>query len=90
MQVTVWSYTTFKGLGPFAAQALRSLGYRASVKLLAGSYFTSVADSRNRPQIGFEFWGADYPAASDCPQHAVRLRRVPAEQRYQPELRRVL
>jgi len=65
MQVTVWSYTTFKGLGPFAAQALRSLGYRASVKLLAGSYFTSVADSRNRPQIGFEFWGADYPAASD-------------------------
>jgi len=65
MHVTVWSYTTFKELGTFAAQTLRSLGYSVSVKLLGSRYFAAVGDSRNGAQIGFEYWGADYPASSD-------------------------
>ena len=65
MRVTVWAYAPFKDLGPYMARLLRSLGYRASVKLLDGDYFQKAPDSRNRVQIGFVYWGADYPAASD-------------------------
>jgi peptide/nickel transport system substrate-binding protein len=64
MQVTVWSYTVWKQLGPVVARALRSLGYKVSVKLLGDSFSSAVNDSRNRAQIGFLYWAADYPAAS--------------------------
>ncbi len=65
MSVTVWAYTPFKGLGPYMAKLLRSLGYRASVKVLGADYFQAAADSRHRVQIGFVYWNADYPAASN-------------------------
>jgi YVTN family beta-propeller protein len=65
MRVTVWAYLPFKSLGPYMAGILRSLGYRASVKVLGGDYFYAAQDSRRRVQIGFVYWAADYPAASD-------------------------
>ena len=33
--------------------------------MLGDEYFDTVSDSTNRPQIGFVYWIADYPAASD-------------------------
>jgi YVTN family beta-propeller protein len=65
MSVTVWAYTPFKDLGPYMVKLLRSLGYRASLKLVGDDYFQVVPDSRHRVQIGFVYWAADYPAASN-------------------------
>jgi peptide/nickel transport system substrate-binding protein len=44
---------------------LRSLGYRASMKVRGGSgYFLVTGDSRTKAQIGTTEWISDYPAAS--------------------------
>jgi peptide/nickel transport system substrate-binding protein len=64
MSVTVWA-----GPGEFmpldselyVVSVLDRLGYAAHLK----SFGPMVADSRTRAQIGFGFWVADYPAASD-------------------------
>jgi YVTN family beta-propeller protein len=64
MKVTVWSRAAQPGFGPYAARLLRSLGYRTSVKTYGGNYFSVVADSRHRAQIGFDAWTPDYPAPS--------------------------
>jgi hypothetical protein len=47
-----------------AVKLVRSLGYRASLKMFGGTYFSTVYDSRMKAQIGFYGWGSDYPAAS--------------------------
>jgi peptide/nickel transport system substrate-binding protein len=64
MKVTAWSWTQAPGLGSYMVKLLRSVGYRASTKVLGDTYFSTVADSRTRAQIGFWGWQADYPAAS--------------------------
>lgn len=66
MRITVWSWPPLGGLGPYAVKLLRSLGYRASVKVGPSSfaYFSVIGDSRTKAQIGTTEWGADYPAAS--------------------------
>jgi ABC-type transport system substrate-binding protein/DNA-binding beta-propeller fold protein YncE len=49
------------------AGALRSLGYRTSVRVLSidtGAYFNELSDSSVRAQAGPVGWGADYPAPS--------------------------
>lgn len=71
MPVTVWSYSTYNKLGPYMAKLLRSLGYQATVKTLGADYAAKAPDSRNRVQIGFVYWGADYPAASDFLNHTL-------------------
>jgi peptide/nickel transport system substrate-binding protein len=44
---------------------LRSLGYRASMKVRSGfGYFKVIGDSRTKAQIGTFEWISDYPAAS--------------------------
>jgi peptide/nickel transport system substrate-binding protein len=53
-----------KGFGPYAVKLLRSLGYRASLKTLGDTYFSTAFDSRTKAQIGWYGWGSDYPAAS--------------------------
>jgi len=65
MKVTFWAWTQAAGFNSFGVKLLRSLGYRVSTKIVAGSYFSAVSDSRNRAQIGFTGWAADYPAPSD-------------------------
>ena len=48
---------------------LDKLGYRASLRLIPDAkYFTYIADSRRRAQVGAFFLGADYPAARDLLQ----------------------
>jgi ABC-type transport system substrate-binding protein len=65
MRVTVWSATNARGYNTFAVKLLRSLGYRASMKVVGDNYVGGVSDSRNKAQIGFTGWQADYPAASN-------------------------
>jgi len=64
MKVTVWAWDSAAGVTTIATDVLRSLGYRVSTKRLAGDYFPAIQDSRNKAQIGFFGWGADYPVAS--------------------------
>jgi peptide/nickel transport system substrate-binding protein len=65
MKVTVWDYAPVKGFGPLAVKLLKSLGYRASLKVVGDdTYFSSAYDSRNRVQIGWLGWAPDYPAPS--------------------------
>ncbi len=65
MKVTVWSWADLGGIGPYTVKLLRSLGYRASMKVRGGyGYFGVVGDSRTRAQIGTTEWISDYPAAS--------------------------
>ena len=68
MKITYWG--GFAGFDSYAVKLLRSLGYRVSLKVLPSSgggtgYFSVVADSRVKAQIGGVAWTADYPAASD-------------------------
>ena len=65
MKITVWSWADLGGIGPYAVKLLRSLGYRASMKVRGGfGYFSVVGDSRTKAQIGTFEWISDYPAAS--------------------------
>ena len=42
MKITVWSWADLGGLGPYTVKLLRSLGYRASMKVVGGfGYFSS-------------------------------------------------
>ena len=70
MQVTVWDVLP----SPQGAideaddmvQALRQLGYRASLRLLPDStYFAYTTDSRNHAQVIDVGWGADYASADN-------------------------
>jgi YVTN family beta-propeller protein len=65
MKITVWSWADLGGLGPYTVKLLRTLGYRASMKVQAGfGYFPVIGDSRTKAQIGTYEWIADYPEAS--------------------------
>jgi peptide/nickel transport system substrate-binding protein len=66
-RVVVWTpkALTALALGSYFVSVLHELGYRASLKSVAGgppAYFGQVGDSRRRVQAGFYGWGADYPA----------------------------
>ena len=67
MKVTVWTTRTGQATSRrLAVTALKHLGYRAVLKSLPNAkYFGYVDDSRNRVQIGFWGWGADYTSASN-------------------------
>jgi peptide/nickel transport system substrate-binding protein len=46
-------------------RALRSLGYRTSVRVLpVGEHFNQISDSSVRAQAGATAWAADYPSPS--------------------------
>ena len=80
MKVTIWAWNGTAGFNQVAIKLLRSLGYRVVTKRLPGAaYFNAVADSRNRAQLGFTAWTADYPTASDFFYEPFRLRRVPSD-----------
>lgn len=63
MKITVWDFKGYPGFGPVAVGLLRSLGYRTSLKTVAGTYPPPFFDSRAKAQIGWFGWGT-YPAAS--------------------------
>ena len=64
MKVTVWAWNQAKGFNRVAVKALEALGYRVTQKPVLGDpYWGTVADSRNRAQIGFWGWAAvGYPS----------------------------
>jgi YVTN family beta-propeller protein len=65
MKVTLWAWDQATGFNTVAASALRSLGYRVTVKTVGSNYFSEIGDSRLKAAIGFMGWTADYPTASD-------------------------
>ena len=67
-KVVVWAinHQPAKAIANLAVETLDELGYRASLKLFrsVNPYFPAIYNPRNRAQIGFVGWGAQYPAAS--------------------------
>ena len=65
-QVTVWAISPIADQGRYMVSVLVSLGFRARLKTVddPGAYFTMVADSRVRAQVGFGAWQADVPSAA--------------------------
>ncbi len=52
--------------GRYVVSVLNQLGYRASLRLISpDAYFNVLANSRDRPQVGFFSWYQDYPAPAD-------------------------
>lgn len=67
MHVTVLAGSqTFVGPGHVIKTLLQQLGYRAKLRVLPATvdYFSYIADSRHRAQIGGAAWATDYPAAA--------------------------
>jgi peptide/nickel transport system substrate-binding protein len=68
MRVKVNSDTTdvHKAVGEYFVGLLDKLGYKASPQFLSADIqYPYVQNSKNKVQIGFSDWFADYPAASD-------------------------
>ncbi len=66
----MWTLSRSRQRGEYMASLLRSIGFRADVKAITpgpsgpSNYFSAVADPRNRAQIGYGGWFADYPSAA--------------------------
>jgi YVTN family beta-propeller protein len=63
--VRVWVPDLRVPPGRFMVSVLRSLGYRARLKVIPGGpdkYFPLIADTRTHAQIGFSGWTPDYPS----------------------------
>ena len=93
--VDVWSYAPTASSGRYIARLLNAIGYHAKVRVLGNDYFAKTSDPRSRVQIGFVYWGADYPAASDflntqlscaSPNNIARF----CDRRIEPPIRRAL
>jgi peptide/nickel transport system substrate-binding protein len=67
MPVTVWGRTPgFQAHSQFLVRLLRSLGYRASLRILREDKWGAVvSDPRRHTQTGPQIFGADLPAASN-------------------------
>jgi peptide/nickel transport system substrate-binding protein len=68
MRVVVWTMQPFERPARTVRALLRSLGYRAALKVTPNNAdpdeFAQFPDSRTRTQAGMLWWGADYPGAS--------------------------
>jgi peptide/nickel transport system substrate-binding protein len=68
MRVVVWDqqWQPDRSLGPYFVGVLRSLGYRASLRVASVAAFArNVNDTRRRAQASVGTWVADYPSPSD-------------------------
>jgi len=67
MEVTVWGIKQHEPIVRYFARLLAKLGYRSSARIVADGteYFTTVANSSNRVQIGSTGWIEDFPSTSD-------------------------
>ena len=65
MKVTFWAWAPTASFGVYAVKLLRSLGYRATMRVLGRTEYFAIADNpRTKAQIGFLAWTSDYPAPS--------------------------
>jgi len=63
---TISDVSTDKAIGEYLQGVLKSLGYKASIRELAGgNYFTIVGNQSTKAQIGFTDWYEDYPYPTD-------------------------
>src|SRR4029078_4469285 len=61
----------------FMVSVLNSIGLQARVKLVSlNDYFDSIKDPRNRAQVGYDNWIADYPSAGSFLPTLFSCRRV--------------
>jgi peptide/nickel transport system substrate-binding protein len=69
MKVTVYTIgdVTFdKAAGEYLQGVLKSLGYNAGIRELAGAnYFTIIGNQKTKAQIGFTDWFEDFPYPTD-------------------------
>jgi YVTN family beta-propeller protein len=66
-RVTVWMPKSREALGRYFAGLLDALGLRASLRVITDEhYFAAALNPRNRAQIGYANWAADYLTASMC------------------------
>ena len=93
MRVKVNSDTTdvHKAVGEYFVGLLNKLGYKATPQFLSADIqYPYVQNSKNKVQIAWSDWFADYPAAVGLPRDPARLRLVPPELELEPEHRAVL
>jgi len=69
-RVTVWVPTTFAQQGRYMVSVLQSLGYQAQLRAVQlkpdpSTYYAKVLDSRERAQVGYFGWGADFTSPRD-------------------------
>jgi YVTN family beta-propeller protein len=70
MKVTVRTFSSQESIGRYFTSLLRRLGYVSSLRVIDDEeYFSMVADSSARVQIGPNAWFADLPAASNFVAH---------------------
>jgi YVTN family beta-propeller protein len=70
MKVIVSTFSGQESIGRYFTSLLRRLGYASSLRVLDDEkYFSTVADSSARVQIGPIAWFADLPAASNFVAH---------------------
>jgi peptide/nickel transport system substrate-binding protein len=63
--VVVWARASYKPFFSHVVKALRALGYRAELKLVADdAYYDAIRNEVDRIQAGFLAWGSDYPSAA--------------------------
>jgi peptide/nickel transport system substrate-binding protein len=64
--VVLWAPAPQAVQARYGVSLLRSLGYRAKLRLMPDpqKYFQTVTNSRTRAQIGYFGWGSDYPSES--------------------------
>lgn len=63
-EVTIWCMTTPPNpdYAQYLQEVLRQLGFKARTRCIDGSaYYNVVGVKKNKTQIGFAGWGADYP-----------------------------
>jgi peptide/nickel transport system substrate-binding protein len=66
--VTVWTSSSSpeQGFGTYLVSVLDQIGFRASLRVLAGSvYFETTGNAATDPQIGYGTWIEDFPNPSD-------------------------
>jgi len=65
-KVKVWTFSGQEPIGRYFASLLRVLGYEVSLRVVSDEkYFSTVADSSAKVQMGSIGWFADFPAASN-------------------------
>ena len=66
MRVTVWSDADRRRVAGYFASVLRTLGYRAELRVVdQQAYYDTIGDSRRRAQAGPNAWIRDYTSAAN-------------------------